>query len=181
MPKRRPQSRQARHTALRQSGIDFDIVDASSTTMESTQPNGDAYTTESLNRKQDDRSELSISRNTTTNPLSPSTDEEDLFDVPPDLPEDPAVKEDSLFDRAPVLSPVAPRRKIEKGALNMEKEETKIVEKEDKEKSKDKPLDPLRDDSRDSLGDHSSLFAFVTKTPSPDKGKRIVFRIILLN
>jgi len=44
-------------------------------------------------------SSMSVNKNTL---LSPSTDEEDLFDVPPDLPEDPQ-REDTLFGRAPIV------------------------------------------------------------------------------
>lgn len=131
----------------------------------------------------EDKSEISASRNTTTNLLSPSTDEEDLFDVPPDLPEDPAVKGESLFDRAPILSPIDP---IEKLVVKQESPKsdsitTKAKENEKKQKSmkkeeqmEKKPLDPLRDDNHDPLKDPSQLFAFVTKTPSPEKNKGIV-------
>lgn len=198
--KRRPQSRQARQSALRHSGIDFDIVDTSSISPTIDQPNGDVHLdvdrllpsarTEASERRQesgthtDDKSEISASRNTTGNLLSPSTDEEDLFDVPPDLPEDPAAKEESLFGRAPILSPVetveklSSRRKAEsikkesqsanKMKASHEKEKKKEVNDEPKSNA---PIDPLRDDSHDPLKDPSSLFAFVTKTPSPEKNQ----------
>lgn len=132
----------------------------------------------------DDRSELSVSRNTTTNLLSPSTDEEDLFDVPPDLPEDPKAKEDALFGRAPILSPIEP--------IDKPKSKVKESKKEDGERKthasliggqgrrrvsddeeKKELTDPLRDESHDPLKDPSQLFAFVTKTPSPEKSKGI--------
>ncbi|OXU28147.1 hypothetical protein TSAR_006962 [Trichomalopsis sarcophagae] len=203
--KRRPQSRQARQSALRHSGIDFDIVDASSTSATIDQSNGDVHLdvdrllpssrTEASERSSrqesgahtDDKSEISASRNTTGNLLSPSTDEEDLFDVPPDLPEDPAAKEESLFGRAPILSPIetvekpTSRRKAEttnkeSEPANKTKESHKEQEnKEVKEESTScAPLDPLRDNSHDPLKDPSSLFAFVTKTPSPEKNQGLL-------
>lgn len=259
--KRRPPSRHARKSALRQSGIDFDTVDAvenhsqndkrseqsiainkestSSINVSSHVVNPDrlapSLPSDSLHRPDanlslavDDKSELgslskesSMSANKNTL-LSPSTDEEDLFDVPPDLPEDPQ-KEDTLFGRAPILSPV--ERLLEKAPVNFkplkdthikrvdsvetEKDaagksskstlserqndsetkavapvaskddhkrdsiESKLDEEVDSE-SKDM-IDPLRDSSHDPLKDPSSLFAFVTKTPSPEKGTSLLF------
>ncbi|XP_076232238.1 PWP1 homolog no child left behind [Calliopsis andreniformis] len=172
----------------------------------------------------DDKSELgSISKESSMSAnkntlLSPSTDEEDLFDVPPDLPEDPQ-KEDTLFGRAPILSPV--ERVLEKppvsfkplkdthikrlDSVDTEKDTTtgksskidtltehqndsitetvasiarKKDDKRDSVESKDESkevMDPLRDSSHDPLKDPSSLFAFVTKTPSPEKGKNLLF------
>lgn len=130
---------------------------------------------------------ISTTKNTL---LSPSTDEEDLFDVPPDLPEDPP-KEDSLFDQAPILSPVQARRskthfdndKLHSSySVNKSKVESKNQLKEadesrkkDKEDDKSAPIDPLRDDNHDPLKDPSQLFAFVTKTPSPEKGQGLLF------
>lgn len=117
----------------------------------------------------DDKSELSLGKEsslsiTKNTLLSPSTDEEDLFDVPPDLPEDPH-KED-LFGRAPILSP----------ALDESPEISKEDIKEEINES-DGPIqsvtDPLRS-SQDPLKDPSQLFAFVTKTPSPEKSKDLV-------
>lgn len=174
----------------------------------------------------DDRSELgsiskessmSVNKNTL---LSPSTDEEDLFDVPPDLPEDPQ-KEDTLFSRAPILSPIdggqsdrtpvavesldTTIKKIDDidtdtSAMNDENDKQNFKElaqsdidtskntkkKNDKHKeaeerdetrraSNEEPNDPLRDSAHDPLKDPSQLFAFVTKTPSPDKNKGLLF------
>lgn len=187
-------------------------MDASSISPTIDQPNGDVHLdvdrllpsgrTEASERSSrqesgahtDDRSEISASRNTTGNLLSPSTDEEDLFDVPPDLPEDPAAKEESLFGRAPILSPIetvekpSSRRKAESTrkeseAANKTKEshqegENKEVKEEPKSEA---PLDPLRDDSHDPLKDPSSLFAFVTKTPSPEKNQGIFLFLISVN
>lgn len=255
--KRRPQSRHARKSAIRQSGIDFDTVDA----LESTQDEGQINQSPNTFNKEistnsaahpattifdhsnndnfyrtpesniflsaDDKSELgSISKESSMSAnkntlLSPSTDEEDLFDVLPDLPEDPQ-KEDMLFGRAPILSPVEKvvskkppvtfkvlkdthikqiddvetetetRKTVEEmeqsstlfasgttsninpiiSHLNKKesKSENAKVENESKEM-----IDPLRDDSHDPLKDPSQLFAFVTKTPSPEKGKNLLF------
>ncbi|KAI4491993.1 hypothetical protein M0802_010196 [Mischocyttarus mexicanus] len=276
--KRRPQSRHARKSALRQSGLDFDTVDTiekipqdessvvskeslNNSTSQVVPPNDDRLTlfpsnfidNNSLRNIDlnpsigDDKSELgsiskesSISANKNTL-LSPSTDEEDLFDVPPDLPEDPQ-KEDALFGRAPILSPiqnVLPDREPTYGRPlrdtiiggNDETEETVRkhsiksditsrnnsisdtsfgVEDNDKkievrsneiesltkfqdtrtdkindsmdttndvfeEEYSKGPIDPLRDNTYDPLKDPSQLFAFVTKTPSPDKGKDLLF------
>ncbi|XP_053971429.1 WASH complex subunit 2 [Hylaeus volcanicus] len=260
--KRRPQSRHARKTALRHSGIDFDTVDASGNNSQnenydnrsSTGHNKESSSSTNVNIPHttvtssdrlapsatdnvhrladpnmsliaDDKSELgSISKESSMSAnkntlLSPSTDEEDLFDVPPDLPEDPQ-KEDTLFGRAPILSPVdrvflekAPTnfkplkdthiKKIdntdtasEKGTSSDKNSKlststesntdsniniTDSCKKEymlDNDKSKDEPTemtDPLRDSSHDPLKDPSQLFAFVTKTPSPEKGKSLLF------
>lgn len=256
--KRRPQSRHARKSAIRQSGIDFDTVDALETnsqdegqinqspntfnkeisTNSAAHPatiifdhsnNDNFYRTPESNifLSADDKSELgSISKESSMSAnkntlLSPSTDEEDLFDVLPDLPEDPQ-KEDMLFGRAPILSPVEKvvskkppvtfkvlkdthikqiddvetetetRKTVEEmeqsstlfasgttsninpiiSHLNKKesKSENAKVENESKEM-----IDPLRDDSHDPLKDPSQLFAFVTKTPSPEKGKNLLF------
>lgn len=175
----------------------------------------------------DDKSELgSISKESSMSAnkntlLSPSTDEEDLFDVPPDLPEDPQ-KEDTLFGRAPILSPVervlekppatskllkdthigkpdSAEAAAEKGtsgdkigndtnlqtdanndsntkaaASAASEEDNKRDSTESIDESKEM-IDPLRDSSHDPLKDPSSLFAFVTKTPSPEKGKNLLF------
>ncbi|KAG8039864.1 hypothetical protein G9C98_000593 [Cotesia typhae] len=217
--KRRPQSRQARQTALRTSGLDFDAVDtagsgafdsndlASSTTetkaerpttrsaADDSRDEGVVKNKHHLNLTTDDRSEMSLSKDgsisiTKNTLLSPSTDEEDLFDVPPDLPEDPP-KEDSLFDQALILSPVQARRskthfnndKLHSSySVNKSKVESKNQLKEadesrkkDKEDDKSAPIDPLRDDNHDPLKDPSQLFAFVTKTPSPEKGQGLLF------
>jgi len=247
--KRRPQSRHARKSALRYSGIDFDTVDniqdnsqeeshasiSSSTKDSVTAPVSAAdhlTVNDNIHRSTvdpssiDDKSELgsiskessmSVNKNTL---LSPSTDEEDLFDVPPDLPEDPQ-KEDTLFGRAPILSPIdgeysdetlittesfmdSTIKKIEDennlSILNdkdnklmqsdiITKSELKSHEKRNekreqidnewseakKESSAEKPNDPLRDSSHDPLKDPSSLFAFVTKTPSPETSKGLLF------
>ncbi|XP_066598640.1 WASH complex subunit 2-like [Prorops nasuta] len=259
--KRRPQSRQARKSALKEDGQDFDAADAISslskdvtlytnsicsdvtTTTENLESSSTAYTgmatvddtypTEAvLTLGYEDKSEIgsiskessmSINKNTL---LSPSTDEEDLFDVLPDLPED-SQKDDNLFTRAPILSPIekvlpvkshfiscpknsgiskaenpdnklslkeasndaskynfneadgaesATRHKIfndnNESSIKIEKKEDEA----DVAKSFDKsPTDPLRDSSHDPLKDPSQLFAFVTKTPSPDKGKTLLF------
>ncbi|XP_046742132.1 WASH complex subunit 2-like isoform X2 [Diprion similis] len=213
----------------------------------------------------DDRSEISFSKESTLSMnkntlLSPSTDEEDLFDVPPDLPEDPP-KEDNLFGRAPILSPVESFVKVEKTAKHetsksknrtlSEKGETAVFSdqfessskqvvtnessytdtKKEDVKKREKPItgeevravkntsirdeesageansrdksqdqqdsgveskaesrgvrkqeekkkeltDPLRDGNHDPLKDPSNLFPFVTKTPSPEKGKNLLF------
>lgn len=170
---------------------------------------------------------MSINKNTL---LSPSTDEEDLFDVPPDLPEDPQ-KEDTLFGRAPILSPVDDEQsdktpvaakslkdivksieddanviriesnkqqesdkqdsgktmqsdqvdvKSDTESNSYDKRDKKYEEMndeqdEDKTESTEEPSDPLRDSSHDPLKNPSQLFAFVTKTPSPDKGKGLLF------
>lgn len=160
---------------------------------------------------------MSANKNTL---LSPSTDEEDLFDVPPDLPEDPQ-KEDTLFGRAPILSPVEKvisekppvtfkvlkdthikqvddvEAETEKTPQKVEKSSTlsessissnasnvtisRATKKESKpedtkfEDKLEEMIDPLRDDSHDPLKDPSQLFAFVTKTPSPEKGKNLLF------
>ncbi|XP_014218671.1 WASH complex subunit 2 [Copidosoma floridanum] len=180
--KRRPQSREARQSALLQSGIDFDVPDVITNSPTSDQPNGDAngdvragVVRPQLGKTVDDKSEISASRNTSTNLLSPSTDEEDLFDVPPDLPEDPAGKEDSLFGRAPILSPIErierPRGKQMKHEDVTDHGKRGGVEKKRKEEKVEAAIDPLRDDSHDPLKDPSQLFAFVTKTPSPEKNE----------
>ncbi|XP_011263923.2 WASH complex subunit 2 isoform X2 [Camponotus floridanus] len=246
--KRRPQSRHARKSALRHSGIDFDTVDSadndnsldeshtntfSSTKDLSSAPSisaADRLTANNVQRSTvdpsstDDKSELgsiskessmSVNKNTL---LSPSTDEEDLFDVPPDLPEDPQ-REDTLFGRAPILSPIDDGtpivikplidtviRKIDDiDAANnkspkqdsselmrsdVDAQDTsdilKDVEKKDDKrsvneerkmtgKSSEEPSDPLRDNSHDPLKDPSQLFAFVTKTPSPEKNRGLLF------
>jgi len=247
--KRRPQSRHARKSALRYSGIDFDTVDntqdnsqeeshasiSSSTKDSVTAPlsaadrltvNDNSYRSMVDPSSTDDKSELgsiskessmSVNKNTL---LSPSTDEEDLFDVPPDLPEDPQ-KEDTLFGRAPILSPIdgedsnktlitaesfmdSTIKKIDdENDLNIlddkhnkltrsdivTKSELKIHEKRNekreqidnewneakKESSAEEPSDPLRDSSHDPLKDPSPLFAFVTKTPSPETSKGLLF------
>lgn len=120
----------------------------------------------------DDKSDYSASRNTTTNLLSPSTDEEDLFDVPPDLPEDPAAKEESLFGRAPILSPID--RSDKKSSSQNEDKDVRL-------KKNKTPVDPLRDESHNLLKDPSQLFAFVTKTPSPEKSKGSLLFIYLFS
>ncbi|XP_018344675.1 PREDICTED: WASH complex subunit FAM21-like isoform X2 [Trachymyrmex septentrionalis] len=254
--KRRPQSRHARKSALRHSGIDFDTVDnadndnsqeeSHTSTCSSKDPSA-ALTISVSDRliandnihrsavdpaSTDDRSELgsiskessmSVNKNTL---LSPSTDEEDLFDVPPDLPEDPQ-KEDALFGRAPILSPIdggqsdktpvvvkalidTVIRKVDEidtdvNATNNESNKQNSSEfaqsnvdtkldtlkntknKDDKYKeiddeqsnmrraSSEEPSDPLRDSTHDPLKDPSQLFAFVTKTPSPEKSKGLLF------
>ncbi|XP_015434595.1 PREDICTED: WASH complex subunit FAM21 [Dufourea novaeangliae] len=252
--KRRPQSRHARKTALRHSGIDFDTVDASgsnppnesygdnlsgglakdpSNPANSNIPqiaNSERLVTTgndgfhrlidpNVSLATDDRSELgSISKESSMSAnkntlLSPSTDEEDLFDVPPDLPEDPQ-KEDALFGRAPILSPVdrvlsekpVPGLKplkdthiktvdnntgvtVEKSkAINQSRKPTEAnneygtratVPSENENDNDDvhskEMIDPLRDNKHDPLKDPSQLFAFVTKTPSPEKGKNLLF------
>lgn len=249
--KRRPQSRHARKSALRHSGIDFDTVDnadndsqeeshttstishtstkdlsVASTTADRLAANDNAQRT--VDPATDDKSELgsvskessmSINKNTL---LSPSTDEEDLFDVPPDLPEDPQ-REDALFGRAPILSPIGDeqsdkmpvaaetlkdtairgvasdeqqQQQQESGqtmrsdqvggesdvrSKSHEKRDEKCDEVDDerdeegKKESNEEPSDPLRDSTHDPLKNPSQLFAFVTKTPSPDKGKGLLF------
>lgn len=271
--KRRPQSRHARKSALRQSGLNFDTIntvekipqDENSISKESSNSMNLAYVPPNADRLSllsssnfldniprnvelnpsiaDDKSELgsiskessiSVNKNTL---LSPSTDEEDLFDVPPDLPEDPQ-REDTLFGRAPILSPIQnllPDREstygrplrdtiiggndetektIRKDSIKSEvnnsiadtdfvvENEKKVevrsneiecftkVQKNKYEQMDDStettndvfeqeypkgPIDPLRDNSYDPLKDPSQLFAFVTKTPSPDKGKELLF------
>ncbi|XP_031827496.1 PWP1 homolog no child left behind isoform X2 [Nomia melanderi] len=257
--KRRPQSRHARKSALRQSGIDFDTVDASGNNSQdeshvnklpstlikepsnftnanvpqitssdrlvpSSNDNLHRLVDPNMSLAADEKSELgSISKESSMSAnkntlLSPSTDEEDLFDVPPDLPEDPQ-KEDTLFGRGPILSPVdrvlsekpvpvfkplkdthiktidhaevVPEKKVsvDHGSKLAEADkdlDTKVavpcsnekeVERdnvESKEESKEM-IDPLRDSSHDPLKDPSQLFAFVTKTPSPEKGKNLLF------
>lgn len=151
---------------------------------------------------------MSVNKNTL---LSPSTDEEDLFDVPPDLPEDPQ-REDTLFGRAPILSPIddgqsdrtpivikpidsairkidaadnkSPKQASELTRSAVDAQDTsdvlKDVEKKDDQERKttgksEEPSDPLRDSSHDPLKDPSQLFAFVTKTPSPEKNRGLLF------
>lgn len=248
--KRRPQSRHARKSALRHSGIDFDTVDnaqdnsqeeshgsiSSSAKDSFTAPasaadrlaiSDNAHRSTVDPSSTDDRSELgsiskessmSVNKNTL---LSPSTDEEDLFDVPPDLPEDPQ-KEDALFGRAPILSPLdsgqsdktpvavesltdTVLRKVDDdndGSISDNKSNSQLTrsdivesnasqsrerrneqrEEADNERSgakeessTEEPNDPLRDSSHDPLKDPSQLFAFVTKTPSPEKSKNLLF------
>ncbi|XP_012217073.2 WASH complex subunit 2-like isoform X1 [Linepithema humile] len=246
--KRRPPSRHARKSALRHSGIDFDTVDnadndnsqeeSHTSTFSSTKDLSAAPTNNATDHltvhdnaqrpiepsSMDDRSELgsiskessmSVNKNTL---LSPSTDEEDLFDVPPDLPEDPQ-KEDALFGRAPILSPVDSGRsdkmsvaveplietvirKIDDNDITSNKGDkqdsdeltqsdahgkSESKKRDDKHKeiddelseakieSSEEPCDPLRDSSHDPLKDPSQLFAFVTKTPSPEKSKGLLF------
>jgi hypothetical protein len=247
--KRRPQSRHARKSALRYSGIDFDTVDniqdnsqeeshanISSSTKDSITASVNAADRLTVNDNThrstvdpssiDDKSELgsiskessmSVNKNTL---LSPSTDEEDLFDVPPDLPEDPQ-KEDTLFGRAPILSPIdgeysdktlitaesfmdSTIKKIDdendlsilddkdnkltqsdivtKSELKSHEKRNEEYEQIDnewseakKEFSAEEPSDPLRDSSHDPLKDPSPLFAFVTKTPSPETSKGLLF------
>ncbi|XP_063988289.1 WASH complex subunit 2 isoform X2 [Diachasmimorpha longicaudata] len=182
--KRRPQSRQARQSALRHSGIDFDSPDSadgplpdpeSPTNPEeapldrlSSQPDVNVLKPPAT-LLPDDKSELSLGKEsslsiTKNTLLSPSTDEEDLFDVPPDLPEDP--QKDTLFSRAPILSPVSRLDDPERLRQELNKDD----EEQTNEKSEE-PSDPLRDSHHDPLKDPSQLFAFVTKTPSPDKSK----------
>ncbi|XP_011336352.2 WASH complex subunit 2A isoform X1 [Ooceraea biroi] len=250
--KRRPQSRHARKSALRHSGIDFDTVDnaqdnsqeeshasiSSSTKDSFTAPAsaanrlaiGDTHRSTIDPPSVDDKSELgsiskessmSVNKNTL---LSPSTDEEDLFDVPPDLPEDPQ-KEDTLFGRAPILSPIDGERsdkppitaeplidtvirkvdndvdndvsasddrdsELTRSDIGIKSDASKSVHEKRNEKreevdderseakeesSAEEPSDPLRDSSHDPLKDPSQLFAFVTKTPSPEKSKSLLF------
>ncbi|XP_025989573.1 WASH complex subunit 2 [Solenopsis invicta] len=252
--KRRPQSRHARKSALRHSGIDFDTVDNvdNDNSQEESHTSTCSYSkdlsivptisasdrliaNDNVQRStvdpsfMDDRSELgsiskessmSVNKNTL---LSPSTDEEDLFDVPPDLPEDPQ-KEDTLFGRAPILSPVdsgqsdrtpvaveslidTAIRKVDDidtdvNVINNESDKQNSGElasnvdiksdtlksikkkndkKEDNERdemrraSSEELSDPLRDSTHDPLKDPSQLFAFVTKTPSPEKNKGLLF------
>lgn len=159
---------------------------------------------------------MSVNKNTL---LSPSTDEEDLFDVPPDLPEDPQ-KEDALFGRAPILSPIdigrsdktpvaveplieTAIREIDDNDIASNKDDKQDSDEltqsdaldksestkkrdnkckkindersETKRESSGEPCDPLRDSSHDPLKDPSQLFAFVTKTPSPEKSKGLLF------
>lgn len=165
-------------------------------------------------------SSMSVNKNTL---LSPSTDEEDLFDVPPDLPEDPQ-REDTLFGRAPILSPIddgqsdrtpvavkplidtvirkivdidmdAANKKSSKQdsneltrsdvdtksdiLKNAEQRDDKHTNNEERDEvsreSSEEPSDPLRDSSHDPLKDPSQLFAFVTKTPSPETSKGLLF------
>ncbi|XP_011306253.1 WASH complex subunit FAM21 [Fopius arisanus] len=202
--KRRPQSRQARHSALRHSGIDFDSVDSGDSLSEAPPaPESPSHPEEAAidrlaapadgnpvkpsNLLSDDKSELSLGKEssmsiTKNTLLSPSTDEEDLFDVPPDLPEDPQ-KEDILFGRAPILSPVVldetdPKKNKEKKENKENKEKIEKIEKieksEQNSESQDSDVsDPLRR-SCDALKDPSQLFAFVTKTPSPEKPKDLL-------
>ncbi|OAD54397.1 WASH complex subunit FAM21, partial [Eufriesea mexicana] len=260
--RRRPQSRHARKSAIRQSGIDFDTVDnfennlhdesqanqsssiqnkqtftpadvstghtVSTTSDHLVSSNNDnLYRTSDTNifLVTDDKSELgSISKESSMSAnkntlLSPSTDEEDLFDVPPDLPEDPQ-KEDTLFGRAPILSPVENvisekppvtfkvlkdthikqindvETETEKTAQQTEENSTlsesstssnvnatiSLASKKGSTLEDNKfgaeskeMIDPLRDGSHDPLKDPSQLFAFVTKTPSPEKGKNLLF------
>ncbi|XP_015116177.1 WASH complex subunit 2 [Diachasma alloeum] len=187
--KRRPQSRQARQSALRHSGIDFDSPDSagpppgaeSPTNPEDppmdrlSAPTDEKVLKPSLQLLPDDKSDLSLGKEssisiTKNTLLSPSTDEEDLFDVPPDLPEDPQ-KEDTLFGRAPILSPVSRLEKPESRNQEMKKDEEEVNE----EKSEGlESSDPLRDSQHDPLKDPSQLFAFVTKTPSPEKAKNLL-------
>ncbi|XP_033335411.2 PWP1 homolog no child left behind isoform X2 [Megalopta genalis] len=244
--KRRPQSRHARKSALRHSGIDFDTVDVGSNAQDDTHRSTNTRgkePTSSSNVPQvpdrlassgndghhrlgdpnalaaDEKSELgSISKESSMSAnkntlLSPSTDEEDLFDVPPDLPEDPQ-REDTLFGRAPILSPVdrvlaekpvtsfkplkdTHIKTIENAEANAKDVDndriSKVIEvtseatiesvvpsseqqqEEDAVPESKEMMDPLRDSSHDPLKDPSQLFAFVTKTPSPEMGKSLLF------
>ena len=249
--KRRPQSRRARQTALRQSGIEFDVADSSkhsdieheddvkdkeiepssetisdsnasserliAPTIKADKAENPRNTEFSFSLAIDDKSERSLSKESTANKntlLSPSTDEEDLFDVPPELPEDP-FREDSLFGRAPIMSPVDDvetsrkdksaetntatlsfslkvdneERDLIKGIDNdemkakLDQKVESLIKKESTERenmfsqneNKEPPLDPLRNSDLDPLKDPSQLFAFVTKTPSPEKSKMFLF------
>ena len=159
-----------------------------------------------LSSTADDRSERSLSKEGTLSSnkntlLSPSTDEEDLFEMPPDLPED-SFKEDSLFGRAPILSPLDDEEtsnqnessimedgnadfETEQSELKLDKKHESVVEKENRnsntenvflqDKNTESPLDPLRNNDLDALSDPSQLFAFVTKTPSPEKSSTLLF------
>lgn len=106
-----------------------------------------------------------------TTMISPSTDEDDLFDVPlPDLPDDSATKEDALFGKAPILSPTE--------TTNSPPSTPPVNPVNSEEKTDDAvlpPSDPLRDKARDPLDDPSQLFAFVTRTQSPKKQNPLLF------
>ncbi|KAJ9595725.1 hypothetical protein L9F63_013088, partial [Diploptera punctata] len=124
--KRRPPSRRARQEAVRNSSIDFGgfeeaaAMSGVSVTSDSLpketnslpEPNvhisSDNFQTPELPPTKENISTfLDGSSNSNNNLLSPSTDEEDLFGVPQDLPYESS-KDDtqSLFTSAPVLSPL---------------------------------------------------------------------------
>ncbi|XP_033223849.1 WASH complex subunit 2C isoform X2 [Belonocnema kinseyi] len=228
--KRRPQSRRARQTALRQSGIDFDAPDSSKDpdpdpedderekqTEPSSETTNDSNERLQVPTRRADKAEnsrntelsLSLATDTTNKNtlLSPSTDEEDLFDVPPELPEDP-FREDSLFGRAPIIDDLTSAKDESEDtnmvkntnnfAVELDKEEKNAIKSVEEEESEAKlaervissiknenkedefcqseikdPLDPLHDSS--SI-DPSQLFAFVTKTPSPEKSTALLFQ-----
>lgn len=111
--------------------------------------------------------------------MSPSTDEEDLFDVPPDLPTDP-LSEDTLFGRYEISSPfdLNEYNDVKQTEVQDTVDKNNPQEKKDTyefNKNDDITTDPLRGYSDDIVQDPSQLFARVTKTPSPEKNKNKIF------
>ncbi|KAK6620767.1 hypothetical protein RUM43_011062 [Polyplax serrata] len=86
--RRRPQSRRARHEAIRNSGLDFQTNQAESSTKESSAnkssiiENDIARVSESREPELRNPVAVPISPSPKSHPLSPLTDEEDIFNVP---------------------------------------------------------------------------------------------------
>lgn len=114
--KRRPPSRRARQEAVRTSGIFFEGLD----TVDDVQESAGVSSTGSQPPPSDivhcpPEPHPSSFIDGSGNLLSPSTDEEDLFGVPQDLPSEYGSNKDdgqSLFSCAPVLSPLEPLAKF---------------------------------------------------------------------
>jgi len=118
--RRRPPSRKARQEALKTSGIDFEGSDAACVTQK---PPGLSSTEMHLPPSavvgSPSKSHLLSSIDGSSNILSPSTDEEDLFGVPQDLPLEYGSNKDegqTLFSCAPVLSPLESLAKFPVGS-----------------------------------------------------------------
>ncbi|PNF28853.1 hypothetical protein B7P43_G04435 [Cryptotermes secundus] len=114
--KRRPPSRRARQEAVRTSGIFSEGLD----TVDDIQEPGGVSSTRSQPPPSGivhcpSKPQSSSFVDGSSNLLSPSTDEEDLFGVPQDLPSEYGSNKDdsqSLFSCAPVLSPLEPLAKF---------------------------------------------------------------------
>lgn len=118
--RRRPPSRKARQEALKTSGIDFEGSNAAYVTQK---PPGlsstETHLPPSATVVSPSKPHLSSSVDSSSNILSPSTDEEDLFGVPQDLPLEYGSNKDegqTLFSSAPVLSPLESLAKFPVGS-----------------------------------------------------------------